>query len=237
MTTNEVLADVTVTTTLNKIVAVLPKRRDLASALGMSVIRLNRFTADEFEAAWGAALLAEIEHRGGEIEIIDQHKRSVGASVVASELVETPQRLRLIGCSGWRGYGSHPARKASLRYLAGIDDAGLFAVRVPGTVGTVADAVVWLTPRGCIDALCDGKNVYRQGDFYAIATTARHDEPSRTLSNRWRNGELEPGHCWDADARILSHPEHEDIRLPHPVRFVEQSAYGMGRGTGRGAGD
>lgn len=93
--------------------------------------------------------------------------------------------------------------------------------------GTVGEALHWLMPQAVRDAQAAGRQVMRQGDVYAIATTAPHDG----------KGDLPDNHTWDPATRVLAHPEHADPHLPYPVRFVPQNAYGMGRGAGRAYAD
>lgn len=178
-----------------------------------------------------AAYLDEIARRGGELAIHDKD-RSVQVGCIDGLAGTGPQRLMLLGVDGWRYYSSRtPARPVKLRYLAGMDDNGPFAVRVPGTVNTVAAAVAALTPAVVRDAT---KRVIRQGDMYALETTPAHDTTAATV--------IADTHHWDPESRTLTHiPEdgraHTPVVIPWPVRFVAQTAYRMGRGAGRGLGD
>jgi hypothetical protein len=170
----------------------------------------------------------EIERRGGETEI----EGNYGTTYLT--IADRRGRLVLMNAEGWRSYGRQPARMASLSYLWGADDAGSgpWAVRVPGTLTTVREALAWLTPNEVTKALDKGLRVRRQGDVYAIETTARHDG----------TGDLPDGHQWRPSTRYLVHApadgrKHRPLRLPYPVRFVVQSAYEMGRSGARGNGD
>jgi len=168
-----------------------------------------------------ARYTAEIERRGGETAIEGQYG--------TSELVIADRRdgLTLLRADGWRKYGRQGSRHVSLSYLCGRENGQTWAVRVPGTVATVRSAIDWITPAEAKKALQSGRRVERQGDVYAVETTKAHDG----------KGDLPESHVWDAEARVLAHPEHGTLHLPYPVRFVPQNAYGMGRGAGRAYGD
>jgi hypothetical protein len=125
-------------------------------------------------------------------------------------------------------------RYVELAYLYGTDDAGPWAVRVPGTVRSVAEGLSWLTPAAVAKAQAEGRRVRRQGDVYAVETTARRD--GRGVAD------LPEAHEWRASTRYLVHNpddgrKHRPLRLPYPVEFIPQRAYEMGRSGARGAAD
>jgi hypothetical protein len=173
----------------------------------------------------------EIKRRGGEVVISGQY----GDTFLSLWDRDPGQRILLVGAEGWRHYSrSFGARRASLAYLYGMDDSGPWAVRVPGTLRTVAEALAWLEPKDVTDARAAGRRVRRQGDVYAVETTAARDGAGV--------GDLPDGHRWNPTTRFLTHRpadgrRHRPLRVPFPVRFVRQRAYGMGRGAGRGFGD
>ena len=196
--------------------------------------------------AWLAArYMAEIERRGGETSIASGDR----ASALRDNPLAVTDRtdgLTLLHVAAWRYYSrAHGSHRATLSYLCGRDDNGDWAARVPGTITTVAGALAWLTPAAVKHALAAGRHVDRQGDIYAIATTSAHAAPTGWIGDDWRTGPDGPqtSHHWDAVTLTLTHhPEddrrHAPLHLPHhPVRFVQQSAYGHGRGAGRGAAD
>ncbi|MFD3815220.1 hypothetical protein ACFWRZ_09140 [Streptomyces rubiginosohelvolus] len=170
---------------------------------------------------------AEIERRGGETTIEGK------SSTTYLEITDRQNGMVLVHADGWRYYSSRvPARPALLSYLWGPDDAGSgpWAVRVPGTVTTVAVALEWLTPAAVQAAQAAGMRVRRQGDVYAVETQNRHDGKGAEL--------LPESHAWRPDTRYLVHQpadgrRHRPVRLPWPVRFVQQTAYGMGRTNSR----
>ncbi|MEU2426875.1 hypothetical protein ABZ619_38685 [Streptomyces sp. NPDC007851] len=176
---------------------------------------------------------AEILRRGGEVVILGKNDRITGALYLVDR--DRAQRIILVKASGWRYYSSRsPQRYVELAYLYGTDDAGPWAVRVPGTMSTVAEALAWLTPNDVVKALDKGLRVRRQGDVYAIETTVAHDGSGAR--------DLPEGHEWRPDTRYLVHTpadgrKHRPVRVTYPVRFVMQSAYEMGRSGARVNGD
>lgn len=155
---------------------------------------------------------SEINRRGGETSI----------DGVALTVVDRAHGLNLLHADGSRRYTLSRAYFVQLSYLCGAEAGQRWAVRVPGTITTVADALVWMTPAAVKTAVQQGRKVARQGDVFIVETTSRYDG----------RGELPERHVWDAAARVLRHPEHPELRFPYPVRFVAQRALGMGRGWG-----
>ena len=185
-----------------------------------------------------ARYTAEVARRGGDTAIEDKH-RATPLALVDRDRVTGVVLLR---AAGWRYYSSRvPSRFVELAYLCGVDDNGNFAVRVPGTVTTVAAALDWLTPAPVHAARSAGRRVVRQGDVYAIETTARYAADSGwvvehhyfTAAAAGTGGVLR--HTVDDGDPAAGLP-HADLVLPFPARFVVQSPYGMGRGGSRGAG-
>lgn len=180
-----------------------------------------------------AAAVAEIGRRGGETVIHGEGGRVSGRLAIADRDQKTG--MILLTASGWRHYSSrHGAHRATLAYLYGADEAGPWAVRVPGTTATVAAALDWITPAEVKKARAAGRRVARQGDVYAVETAKAHDGRGA--------GELPEAHEWRLATRYLVHrPEdgrrHRPLRLAYPVRFVRQRVYGMGRNGGRAYGD
>lgn len=76
----------------------------------------------------------EIRRRGGETTITtDRHGRTAALGVAHRGM-----GMVLLHAAGWRYYSARfGSRPASLSYLCGSDDAGDWAVRVPGTITTV----------------------------------------------------------------------------------------------------
>lgn len=136
--------------------------------------------------------------------------------------------LMLQHVEGWHYYSrSVPARYRAASYVGGIsgDGTGAWAARVSSSITTVRGALKELEPAAVCSARERGKRIIRQGDLYAIETTAAHEDT------------YAPGrHDWDPATRVLSHPEHAAITIPFPVRFVEQTARAM-RGVGARGGD
>ena len=173
----------------------------------------------------------EVAARGGETDIdgveLDLLDRDPAAGLV------------LVGCDGWRQYSrAYGRRFASLRYLYGADDNGAFAVRVPGSVDTVAAAIEAITPAEVRRAHEAGRGVLRQGDVYALEL-----KTSRVSDDvLWGTH-----HRYDPERRRLVHEDadapHRDVVIPaswRGVKFVFQGGLGMGRlqsARGRGLED
>ncbi|MEU6720418.1 hypothetical protein ABZ897_53965 [Nonomuraea sp. NPDC046802] len=166
----------------------------------------------------------EILRRGGEIAIRTHRDRHAHLEVTDRD---PHARMVLLRVSAYRYYSRRISRPASLSYLCGKEDGQLWAVRVPGTITTVVEALHWITPPIVRAAQASGRRVLRQGDVYAIQTAKAHDG----------KGDLPDNHQWNPQTRTLTHPEHGDLLLPFPVRFVPQKAYGMGRGAGHAYAD
>lgn len=210
----------------------LPGQRSKTAIVKLRRLRTNRAAparaVQDIHARLNERLVrtysAEILRRGGEITI-DEKNREVPLSVT-----DRCGGLTLLHVTAWRHYSSgFGARRAQLSYLCGREDGQLWAVRVPGTMHTVRDALAWITPAAVFNARSAGRAVTRQGDVYAVETTTRYDGHGQD--------ELPERHTWNPSTRVLSHPEHADIHLPYPVRFIRQRVYGMGRGAGRACGD
>lgn len=162
----------------------------------------------------------EISRRGGETEVGDSYLRLIGRRGT----------MCLIGADGWRQYSRAAGDwRASLRYLCGIEDGRAWATRVAGTCDSVADAIRWLEPAEVRRAKTAGRRVIRQGDIYALEM--RRDRAAATAND------LPDRHEWDTEARIMRHPEHVDMQVPWPAKFVSQRTLGMGRGGSWGCGD
>jgi hypothetical protein len=166
---------------------------------------------------------AEIVRRGGETSITTDRDRTA-----VLQVTDRHDGLTLLHVAAWRYYGrKHRPHHATLSYLCGTEHGRPWAVRVPGTLTTVHEAMAWTTPAAVKEARGAGRPVWRQGDVYAIATTLAYDA----------SGTLPPRHVWNPTSRTLTHPEHGRLRLPDPIRFVSQHALAMGRGAGHGHAD
>lgn len=172
--------------------------------------------------------IIEIERRGGEIAIWDKRYGTF------LDIVDRDRHtgLVLMGCDGWRYYSQRtPSRHVALRYLCGVDEERDWAVRVASTCQTVEEAYAWMIP----SELDTAHVIARQGDIWVLRS--RRDTPSgivgRELAGRASR------HSWDAEQRILSHPEHAAVELLHEpaVRFVQNRAISMRRNGGVGRGD
>ncbi|NEE25417.1 hypothetical protein G3M53_08045 [Streptomyces sp. SID7982] len=217
----------------------LPGRRSMTAIVRLRrersrnrpVVREPRPIAERLRARIVADAVREIERRGGET-VIEGDGTTTGLRVVDRDATT---RTVLLRAQGWRYYSrAFGSRHTTLAYVYGTDDAGPWAVRVPGTTETLADALAWMEPAEVTKAKRAGRRVRRQGDIYAIETTAAHDGRGADA--------LPEAHEWRPTTRYLVHrPEdgrrHRPLKLNHPVRFVRQRVLEMGRSNGRAYGD
>jgi hypothetical protein len=168
----------------------------------------------------------EISRRGGETGIQVSPKTWHPLRVT-----DRSGGLCVLHAGGWR-YSSGRSWHAVLSYLCGGgDEGGPWAVRVPGIITTVTAALDAITPAAARHAAAAGKAVLRQGDLYALETTAAHDTPTGWVGGGWGRDPvtwariLVPAHYWDAETRILTWrpadgQEGRPLQIPWPVRFV-----------------
>jgi hypothetical protein len=97
-------------------------------------------------------------------------------------------------------------------WLAGHDDSGYWAVRVPGTILGIDEALDWITPAAVQRAESQGRQVLRQGDVYLVEKR-RGPDNTRDLPRR---------HYFDPETRTLSHSDHADLHIPWPFRAYAQ---------------
>ena len=207
-------------------------RRPLAARAGERAIRLYT---------------AEIARRGGETEIEGRH----GTAYLEATDSDDRARLTVLHAEGYRDYGLREGcHWTRLSYLCGVDDTGRWAVRIAGTITCVHGALASITPAEVRRAEAVGRRTRRQGDIHAIETTPTHDTPTGWVGADLRRdpatGAWVTSHYWNGRTRYLTHrPEdgrrHRPLKIPYPVRFVQQRAYQMGRipvrTTTRAAGD
>lgn len=153
--------------------------------------------------------MAEISARGFDIYIEERYRTT------SVKMLDRQDDLWLVGCDGWRHYSNRfGQRYASLRYLCGTDDNGDYAVRCPGSVETVEDALDYTIPAEVQKAREAGKRVIRQGDVFVIEL------------KRDGKQELPEGHTFDPETRMLVHEGgHETVHIPFPCKFL--TAYGL----------
>jgi hypothetical protein len=170
----------------------------------------------------------EIRKRGGETTIDHQPYGELGWKSVETRELEVLDRgksenktVYLLGCEGWRYYSRNfGSRRATLRYLCGIDDSGTWAVRVPGTIGSAKEAVDWVTPKAVVAARKKRQPVLRQGNLYLIKNDRAKNHIDSNASFRFFADVAEFGnHEYYSRARVLLHPEHKPLRVP-PGRWV-----------------
>ena len=184
----------------------------------------------------------EIERRGGETVINHMpYGRSGWKHVEERELKCIGQgksegkTVYLLGCDGYRYYSRrYGSGKAALRYLAGKDDSGLWATRVPGTCESVKDAIDFIVPSVVPKARAKKLRVLRQGNLYLVETPKAKNHIDAD-SDWYFAGLSEYGsHTYYKNARVICHPEHTALRVP-PGRWqaVEQKSLATNRGAAR----
>lgn len=185
---------------------------------------------ERFRESVLAKFVPEVERRGGETSIEEASR------TVPLRLQDRAGGLYLLRAEGWRQYSRRfGARSAAVAYLCGVDDAGPWAVRVPGSTTTVAGALDALTPAEADHARHAGRKVLRQGDIYVIEMS--RDRTARSAA------ELSEHHAWDPEARVLRHEppagerHHAPVHVPFPAKFVRQRVLRMGRSGRWGNGD
>lgn len=178
----------------------------------------------EARTALPAAFTDEIRRRGGRTTLITDaygygwYTREYSLGVRDAD----PRRgLAVLHAEGWHQRRAHyPARLVSLTYLVGLDDSGLWATRIPGTVETVDAALAAITP-----AAATGRETRRQGDILLVRL-----ETARATT---QSGVILGSHIWDAETRTLTHsPEdgraHRPVTVPAEwpgVKLVPQTRY------------
>lgn len=122
-------------------------------------------------------------------------------------IIDRKKECWLINYSGYYKYSSRfGSWWQSGNYLIGREDGQTWAVRVPSTVKTVAEAQQWLMPKDVKDAQAKGKTVYRQGDIYFIKKRIKEDDFSALTDTRHT--------VVDKDGVLtVEHPEHPTLKL------------------------
>jgi hypothetical protein len=128
------------------------------------------------------------------------------AGTAELKLIEKKKGYRLYGIEGKRKYSRRVSWFVKIRYLVGCEHGQYWCNRVPSTIDTIDDAIEWLKPAEVKKA--KGR-VLRQGDVFIIEKT------------RDCNSFLPRNHDWDAETRTLKHPEHKDISVPFPCKFIQ----------------
>lgn len=174
--------------------------------------------------------LEVVSARGGETGIQEERRW------LPLEIVDRADGLVLLRCEGWRYYSRRePVRRAALAYVAGTDDNGRWAARVPGRCASVAEGLEALEPAEVTAARAAGRGVLRQGDVYLVELGPRgRSQVTATVVNG--------SHRWEPVTRSLVH-EPRDGGTPHAlvtapaewagVRLVPQIDWASSRGWTR----
>lgn len=119
-------------------------------------------------------------------------------------VIDSARGYRLFGLDGYRKYSRAVSWFVHYRYLAGCERGQYWANRVPGTINTIKEALDWLKPAEVKKA----NRVIRQGDVFII-------EKKKDCG-----GPLPRNHRWNPETRTLERPEHENVFVPFPAKFV-----------------
>ncbi len=178
---------------------------------------------DEMRARDDQRILARLEteaYRRQVYAIITDKRRPAQPFTVADRADVDGHTIFLITTRGWQYYSSRvPARYRVMAWLYGTDDAGPWARRVPATATSVHAAIAAITPAVVREARRSGRRVLRQGDVYAVETSARYDGAGIP--------DLPTSHVWNPATRYLTHRpddggKHRPTHVNWPCRFVLQ---------------
>lgn len=140
------------------------------------------------------------------------------------------RRLWVAHGDGWYEYSRRVGSyRQTASYLTGHEDGQYWAVRVPGTITLIIEALEWLTPGPVRRALEHGKPVRRQGDIYFVGSTRGKDDFSALFDTRHAcRSRMNGG--W-----TVVHPEHKPVRLSgkyHWKCYRQTQINGIGRAFG-----
>lgn len=123
-------------------------------------------------------------------------------------------RTWLCGAKGFYKYSSRAGRWwQSASYVVGVDEGQLWAARVPGTIGTVAEGLEWLKPAAIREAEQRGLPVVRQGDIFFRPMRLPADDLGALQGTR-HNARPRKGGGY-----TVVHPEHAAVRLSAKYRW------------------
>ena len=129
-----------------------------------------------------------------------------GGSVTDSTCDDLMNRRWVVHSSYYHKYTKSEGWVIRGSFLAGYDDGHAFAVRIPGTIKTVAEAITWLTPAAVRNA--ENLGVLRQGDIYIVETVRKTDVSE--LAGTQHTFHVTPSR----GIRRISHPEHGTATIP-----------------------
>jgi len=143
---------------------------------------------------------------------------------------DVQQRTWLIGNSYSYHYSNRFGdRNISGAFLCGREHGQIWAVRVPGTLSTVPDALAWLEPATVTKAKEKGRIVLRQGDFYFVEMPRYREDNMDAL--QWTD------HEYAAQGRLVAHPQHGHVIFPQDRHFKAVPQSQMGHGGSRVSAD
>ena len=211
----------------------LRERADAVARVAVDARRaaMVRTAAPDLRGRWmlrmQGQMLLEAARRG--LPVVVDCARAADQPVRLESMRRTDEGywVGLLRGEGWADYGSRMPRKLkSVALLAGRDDAGWWAVRVPGSIDSVEAGLLWLEPAAVRQARAEGKRVLRQGDVWIV-------ERARDGMGK---GRLPFGHEWDEATRTLKHGAHNVVHVPWPATAIPQNTLAP-NGVGRRSAD
>ncbi|MGD9156938.1 MAG: hypothetical protein PVG39_00900 [Desulfobacteraceae bacterium] len=150
--------------------------------------------------------------RGFEVEFQTGYKDEPWskAKLLKMKIEESKRGYRLFVLEGWKKYSRQHVYFQRFVYLAGVECGQYWAIRCPATVTTIKEAIDYTTPAVVHKARKVGRKVIRQGDVFII-------EQSRDGNH----SNLPENHSFNPETRTLKHPEHKNIHIPFPCKFVQ----------------
>ncbi len=180
--------------------------------------------------AWNPDIRIRLQRHLIDLAVEEIRRRGLATLLVPNALIDYDPKARIwlvgaearIGPAGNGWWYTH-------RWLVGRDEGRLWAVRVPGTVETVAEGLAWLEPAEVRRAREQGRGVLRQGDIYFIEMKRPGYENLAALEGT--------RHAWNPETRTVIHPEHRTVQIPADwpgVKAVRQRALAPWRRRGWG---
>ena len=203
-------------------------------AMSAKIVATRRFKSKTTAVPLHERLIARLRHkilveaaRRGLPTTLDLAQNGTAALCVSDARIVDGKWVMVLRNQGFAKYSRRVgAFQRELAIVGGIDDNGLWAVRVPGSIGCCSAAVEWLMPAKVKEAVARGNRVIRQGDIY-IFERARDGMSAAPLP---------ANHQWDAKTRTLHHPTHVAVHVPFPAFAMRQTQIAS-NGRGRQGGD
>lgn len=113
-------------------------------------------------------------------------------------------RLWVVSAEYRHQYSRRESWWTGASYLCGWEDGQHWAIRIPRTIVTVAEALAWVEPAPVRRARAEGRKVLRQGDWFFVPLRRGEDDLTALSGS---------GHIFDPEARVVRHPQHGELFL------------------------